>query len=285
MAYNCWAAPILWQSAYLWSPDLPNPGVKTWVALTVSPGVPVKAGKTYRITCYCIIHPSWGAWEWWDGDEWIKDQAIAAIRCWSDTENNYTRGSFAAGCNYYASSGSWSYSNDLTFRVYDSEGIQDSQEAATVNTGFFQLHSAGSQTFTPLENYTAVKIELMLNEHETIRRGYFIVKIERVTMGDPGFGWVEGTKLAYIDNDGLKRTQEGTDTGDNGTEEDIWVDGTYQYYVDASGDVRRIEGTLTGLTGKLASQISINTKAPMSGTHYCYIDDTGAERCFEGSLA
>ena len=97
----------------------------------------------------------------------------------------------------------------------------------------------------------------------------------------PGFIWAEGTKLAYKDTYGTKRTQEGTDTGDNGTVEDAWVDGTYQYYVDANGDVRRIEGTLTGLTGKLASQISINTK--QGGTKYCYIDDTGAERCFEGA--
>ena len=55
-----------------------------------------------------------------------------------------------------------------------------------------------------------------------------------------------------------------------------------QFDIDDNGDERRILGSLTGLTGKLTSQLSINTKSPMLGTHYCYIDDTGAERCFEG---
>jgi len=100
-----------------------------------------------------------------------------------------------------------------------------------------------------------------------------------------GFIWVEGIYLAYKDATCQKRLTEGTDTGANGTAEYPWVDGIYQYYVDANGDVRRIEGSLTGLTGKLPSQISVNTKSPMLGTHFCYIDDTGAERCFEGTPA
>jgi hypothetical protein len=69
-------------------------------------------------------------------------------------------------------------------------------------------------------------------------------------MATPGYGWAEGTKWAYIDADGVKRTQE---------------------------------GTLTGLTGKLPGQISVNTKSPMLGTHFCYIDSSGNERCIEGT--
>lgn len=99
-----------------------------------------------------------------------------------------------------------------------------------------------------------------------------------------GYIWVEGTKFAYIDAYLDKRTIEGTDTGDNGTVAgEAWVDGTYWYYVDENLDIRRVQGTLTGLTGKVAGQLSINTKNPMYGTHSCYIDDTGAERCFEGT--
>lgn len=63
----------------------------------------------------------------------------------------------------------------------------------------------------------------------------------------------------------------------------LWVEESSLTYGDATFHKRLIEGTLTGLTGKTPGQISINTKAPMLGTHYCYIDGTGAERCFEGT--
>lgn len=280
MAYDCWAAPVLWQSAYLWSPDLPDPGIKEWVELAVSPGVSLIAGKTYRITCYCLPHPTWGSWEWWNGSIWIKDQSMAAIRCWSDASNAYTRGAMASGCNYYASSGSWSYSNDLTFRVYNSEGLtSDKQELATINTAGFQFHNAKSQTFTPEENYTIEKIELMLNEYETIRRGYLIVKLERVTMADPGFIWVEETKFAYTDNDGVKRLKEGATTGQTGTAGYLWIESTYLHYIDADGDERRIEGTIGGVSGAIAGHIWVEIN------NLRYIDSTGQERYFTGTLS
>jgi len=100
-----------------------------------------------------------------------------------------------------------------------------------------------------------------------------------------GYIWVEGTKFAYLDHYRDKRLKEGTLVSGVASDTFAWVDGVYQYYTDHAGGVRRIEGTLTGLTGKLPSQISINTKAPMYGTHYCYIGDDGAERCFEGTPA
>ena len=100
-----------------------------------------------------------------------------------------------------------------------------------------------------------------------------------------GFIWAEGTKLAYLDVNRTKRTQEGTLTGASGDPGYKWVDGTYQYYTDSSGKERYIEGSLTGLSGKIPSQLSINTKSPMYGTHYCYIDSSGNERCFEGTAS
>lgn len=102
----------------------------------------------------------------------------------------------------------------------------------------------------------------------------------------PCYIWIEGTKFAYLDIARVKRLKEGTLTGDaDGDPYQVWVYGNYQYYTDYLGKVRRILGTLTGLTGKAPYQVSINTKSPMLGTHYCYIDNTGAERCFEGTAA
>lgn len=69
------------------------------------------------------------------------------------------------------------------------------------------------------------------------------------------------------------------------TEEDYWVEGDYLHYIDASLDERRILGSTTGLGGKIAGQICVNTKSPMLGTHLCYIDSSGNERCFEGDAA
>jgi len=100
----------------------------------------------------------------------------------------------------------------------------------------------------------------------------------------PFYLWIEETKFAYIDASYTKRTKEGTLTGDpDGDPYQAWVYGDYQYYTDYLGKVRRILGTLTGLTGKAPYQISINTKSPMLGTHYCYIDSSGNERAFEGT--
>jgi len=117
----------------------------------------------------------------------------------------------------------------------------------------------------------------------------------------PGYIWVDrphmlgiaglGTKFAYIDTNCAKRTKEGTPTGVTGEKPGyIGVSGIYLEYSDYSDPTwgqnvcRRIEGNLTGLTGKLPNQISVNTKAPMLGTHHCYIDEDGNERCFEGTI-
>jgi len=102
----------------------------------------------------------------------------------------------------------------------------------------------------------------------------------------PFYIWIEGTNFAYTDAAYNKRLKEGALTGDaDGDPYQAWIAGDYQYYTDYLGKVRRILGTLTGLTGKTPYQVSINTKSPMLGTHYCYIDNTGAERCFEGTAA
>jgi len=146
------------------------------------------------------------------------------------------------------------------------------------------LWNADSQTFTPSKDYTATKIELMLNEFETIRRGYLIVKLERVTMGDPGFKWVEGTSLAYTDNDGFKRLEEGTTTGVTGKlagQCGVKPNDTHYYYIDDTGAERKIEGVKEGATGKISGQCGINPTYP---TKFCYIDGYGDERRFEGTL-
>jgi len=102
----------------------------------------------------------------------------------------------------------------------------------------------------------------------------------------PGYVWVEGTKIAYIDNNGNKRTKEGTTTGTTGKIAGHHsVEGDYLHYIDSSGAERRILGSTTGLTGKQPSQISINTKSPMLGMHLCYIDSSGNERSFEGTAS
>lgn len=110
--------------------------------------------------------------------------------------------------------------------------------------------------------------------------------LSQVQLHNCGYEWVEGDYLAYLDIARQKRLKLGTLTGVSGkTPGYTSVDGTYKIYVDASGNVRYIEGALTGLTGKIPGQISINIKSPMIGTHDCYIDDDGAERCFEGTVA
>lgn len=100
----------------------------------------------------------------------------------------------------------------------------------------------------------------------------------------PGYIWVKGTKIAYIDYNGDKRTKEGTTTGQTGTVAGhLWVEGDYLHYIDASLDERKILGSTTGLSGKTAGQISINTE--QGGTKFCYIDSSGNERCFEGTAS
>ena len=108
--------------------------------------------------------------------------------------------------------------------------------------------------------------------------------LSRLYYNDVGGGyiWVEGTKLAYLDISRTKRLQEGTTTGTTGkVAGHLWVEGDYLHYIDNTGAERRILGTATSLSGKTASQISINTA--QGGTKLCYIDSSGAERCFEGA--
>ena len=95
-----------------------------------------------------------------------------------------------------------------------------------------------------------------------------------------GFIWVEGTKLAYLDNYRIKRLKEGTQSGATGqTAGHLWVEGTDLRYVDSSGNERYITGTQEGATGKTPSQIWIED------TKFRYIDNSGNERYIEGSLA
>jgi len=125
--------------------------------------------------------------------------------------------------------------------------------------------------------------------YKTIFSGYTYLWVEY--SATPRYIWVDkqnfkpaytGTKLAYIDDYGAKRTKLGTPTGVTGKQKwQIAVHDIYLEYIDyeyPSTNCRRIEGTLTGVTGKVPFQIGIN------GTKLCYIDDTGAERCFEGTI-
>lgn len=99
-----------------------------------------------------------------------------------------------------------------------------------------------------------------------------------------GYIWVEGTNLAYLDGYRTKRVEQGDATGNTGTAGHVWAEGDYLHYVDSSGNERRLLDSLTGRnTGKVAGQIGINYVE--GGTKLCYIDDTGAERCFEGAIA
>jgi len=96
--------------------------------------------------------------------------------------------------------------------------------------------------------------------------------------GQPGYIWVELTKLHYIDASSAERAFEGTDTGNNGTAGYLWVEGTYLHYIDSNGDERRQEGTKEGATGKTSGQLWIE------GTKLRYIDSSGDERYIEGDV-
>lgn len=283
MAYNCWEAPILWQSSQIYSPDLPNPGVKSFTILTVVGGVNVIAGKTYRITVHTTSTGT-GApsnWEEWNGDEWVENPSIASIKWWRHLVSQYPGGSGYYGCNFGAGSDSWSsLSGDFAFRIYDNgDNIKESNENENGYYGACQLWNAHSQTFTPSENYTIGKVAVMLCEYDAYRRGYLIVKIQRVTVGDPGYVWIEGDDLAYTDSDGLKRLETGTLDGATGvTPGYIWIEGTKLRYIDSSGNERYIEGTAGG-SGTTPGYWWIEAN------DFHYIDANGDERYFTGTLS
>jgi len=94
-------------------------------------------------------------------------------------------------------------------------------------------------------------------------------------VGDPGYIWVEGTQLHWLDYGGNERSYEGTDTGTNSTVSYFWVEGTYLHYTDSNGDERRKEGTAEGATGVTAGFW-------IEGTDLHYIDANGDERYIEG---
>jgi len=57
-------------------------------------------------------------------------------------------------------------------------------------------------------------------------------------MADPGYIWIEGTSVHYIDADGAERAQEGTTTGATGSKGYFWIEGDYIHYIDDDGDER-----------------------------------------------
>ena len=57
-------------------------------------------------------------------------------------------------------------------------------------------------------------------------------------MPQPGFIWVQGTELRYVDANGNVRAQTGTATGATGQPGYIWIQGNNIYYTDANGQVR-----------------------------------------------
>jgi len=57
-------------------------------------------------------------------------------------------------------------------------------------------------------------------------------------MPQPGFIWVQGTELRYVDGNGNVRAQTGTATGATGQPGYIWIQGNNIYYTDANGAVR-----------------------------------------------
>lgn len=93
-----------------------------------------------------------------------------------------------------------------------------------------------------------------------------------------GYLWVEGTELAYTDENGQKRVKEGTKAGATGqTAGHAWIEGDNVRYIDSTGDERYIAGTLDGASGKTAGIMWIEL------TKLRYIDSSGNERWLEGT--
>ena len=101
---------------------------------------------------------------------------------------------------------------------------------------------------------------------------------------DPGYIWVEGIYLAYLDGNYLKRLKQGATTGTSGAiPGHCWVEpnDTYLRYIDNTGAERIIEGNLFASQGKIAGQIGIRSDLP---SYLRYIDGYGNERSFMGEL-
>lgn len=93
---------------------------------------------------------------------------------------------------------------------------------------------------------------------------------------EPGFIWVEGTKLHYIDANGVERAEEGTVTGDTGDAGFLWMEGNNLHYIDESGAERYIAGTDTG-ADHTAGYLWIE------GQYLHFNSENGDERRFRGT--
>ena len=110
----CYNEPVIAQafgsSAYLPLPD--SKQWKGWWGITPI----LEVGNTYRI----VVHTTPG-WYSWNGEEWVENEAGAALQWWhSDATNPYPHGSAFFGCNIKDQDGSWSNmpNHDATFRLY-----------------------------------------------------------------------------------------------------------------------------------------------------------------------
>jgi len=102
---------------------------------------------------------------------------------------------------------------------------------------------------------------------------------------DSGYIWVEGTYLAYLDGNYLKRVKQGTTTAVTGKipgQCGVKPNDTYFRYIDNTGAERIIEGNLYASQGKISGQIGINSNLP---SYLRYIDGYGDERSFMGEIA
>lgn len=102
---------------------------------------------------------------------------------------------------------------------------------------------------------------------------------------EPGYIWVEGIYLAYLDGNYLKRLKQGTTTGITGKiagQCGVKPSDTYFRYIDNAGAERIIEGNLYASQGKIPGQIGIRSDFP---SYLHYIDGYGDERSFMGEIA
>ena len=87
-----------------------------------------------------------------------------------------------------------------------------------------------------------------------------------------GFIWTDQRELYFADENNIKRSLTGTDTGTNATAGFLSVEGTYCHYIDENGDERRQQGTKLGATGQTVGFMWIE------GSNLHYIDNNGDER-------
>jgi len=115
--------------------------------------------------------------------------------------------------------------------------------------------------------------------YSPVATGYISCSMDcTLRLPSKGYIWIEGTSVAYIDSNEVKRTKEGTLDGATGqTAGHLWVEGNNLRYIDSSGSERYIAGSQEGATGKTAGHIWIEQ------TKFRYIDSSGNERCFEGT--